>query len=94
MSVNIYAQVKHHYGFSGKKGIDQIIGVVATKEPDCRGYFITSALVSDDVKEYADENNIRVIDGNELVNIIFDNRNKLSKDTMKRLGIVMVPTIF
>ena len=34
--------------------------------------FITSALVSDDDKEYADENNIRVIDGNELVNIIFD----------------------
>ena len=59
-----------------------------------KGYFITSALVSNDVKKYADENNIRVIDGNELVNIIFDNRNKLSKDTMKRLGIVMVPTIF
>ena len=43
---------------------------------------------------YSDENNIRVIDGNELVNIIFDNRNDLSKDTMKRLSIVMVPTIF
>ena len=93
MSVNIYAQVKHHSGYSGKKGIDQIIGAVATKEPDCRGYFITSALVSVDVKKYADENNIHVIDGNDLVNIIFDNRNKLSKDTMKRLGIVMVPTI-
>ena len=59
-----------------------------------KGYFFTSAFVSNDVKKYADENNIRVIDGNELVNIIFDNRNKLSKDTMKRLGIVMVPTIF
>lgn len=94
MSVNIYAQVKHHSGYSGKKGIDQIIGAVALKEPGCQGYFITSASVSDDDRKYAQDNNIRVIDGDELVDIIFDNRNKLSKDTMKRLGIVMVPTIF
>lgn len=94
MSVNIYAQVKHHSGYSGKKGIDQIIGAVASKEPGCQGYFITSAYVSEDDRKYAEDNNIRVIDGDELVDIIFDNRNKLSKDTMKRLGIVMVPTIF
>ena len=94
MSVKIYAQVKHHSGYSGKKGIDQIIGAVALKEPGCQGYFITSASVSEDDRKYAEDNNIRVIDGNELVSIIFDNRNKLSKDTMKRLGIVMVPTIF
>ena len=94
MSVNIYAQVKHHSGYSGKKGIDQIIGAVAAKEPGCQGFFITSALVFDDDRKYAEDNNIRVIDGNALVDIIFDNRNKLSDDTRKRLGIVMVPTIF
>ena len=86
--------MKHHSGYSGQKGIDQIVGAVASKEPGSEGYFITSALVPEDVKKYAEENNIRVIDGNELTDIIFDNRNKLSKDTMKRLGIVMVPTIF
>lgn len=94
MTIVIYVQVKHHSGYSGQKGIDQIVGAVASKEPGSEGYFITSALVSEDVKKYAEDNNIRVIDGNELVDIIFDNRNKLSKDTMKRLGIVMVPTIF
>lgn len=93
-TIVIYVQVKHHSGYSGQKGIEQIIGAVASKEPGSEGYFITSALVPEDVKKYAEDNNIRVIDGNELVDIIFDNRNKLSKDTMKRLGIVMVPTIF
>ena len=93
-TIVIYVQVKHHSGYSGQKGIEQIIGAVASKEPGSEGYFITSASVSEDDRKYAQDNNIRVIDGEELVDIIFDNRNKLSKDTMKRLGIVMVPTIF
>ena len=89
----IYAQVKHHDGYSGKTGIDQVIEAINSQEEVYQGYFITSALVSDEDRIYAEKNGINVIDGNELVDIIYNNLDKLSENTKKRLGIIMVPTI-
>ena len=94
ISVKIFAQVKHHSGFTGKTGINQVIGAIKEGYEDHIPYFITSGEVSEDVRNYAEENNVNVVDGNKLADMIFDNLSKLSDDTKKNLGIVMVPNIF
>ncbi len=96
-SIKIYAQVKHHGGYSGREGINQIIQAIQTrieKGEEYRGIFITSASVSKDDKKYAEDNNITVIDGEQLVEIITSNLSRLSKNTITKLGVVMVPSIF
>ena len=55
------------------------------------GYFITSAMVSDDVRAFAEENGIEVMDGNALVELIVNNLDKLSETTKRLLGICIVP---
>lgn len=97
-SIRIYAQVKHHGGYSGRKGIDQVIKAIEQirmeKGEEYKGIFITSARVSDDDKKYAEDNNIAVIDGERIVEIITSNLSQLSKTTITKLGVVMVPSIF
>lgn len=92
LTFNIYAQVKHHDGYSDREGINQVIGALEDK-PDYYGYFITSGLVSSEDRKYADMNNITVIDGDGLVDIIFRNIDKIKVDTKKKLGIIMIPSI-
>ena len=89
---NIYAQVKHHDGYSDRDGIDQVIGALENK-PEYFGYFITSGLVSSEDRKYAEMNNITVVDGDGLVDIIYRNIDKLKEETKKKLGIIMIPTI-
>lgn len=92
MSKKIFVQVKHHSGYSGKEGIQQIIDVLAQKEYEgYEGYFITSALLADDVRLFAEENDIEVMDGNALVELIVNNLDGLSETTKRLLGICVVP---
>ena len=95
-SVNIYVQVKHHSGVSGRTGIEQIIQAVKDLNSDghdCKGMFVTSAGVADADQEYAEENNISVIDGEKLVDIIYERIDRLSNATKTKLGIVVAPTV-
>lgn len=92
MSKKIFVQVKHHSGYSGVEGIKQIIDVLEQDEyKEYDGYFITSALVEDNVRDYATKHNIEVMDGEELVKLIINNLNKLSETTKRKLGICGVP---
>ncbi len=92
MSKKIFVQVKHHSGYSDKYGIEQIIKVLALDEySDYEGYFITSAMVSDEVRKFAEENEIEVMDGNGLVELIVSNIDKLSSETKRSLGISVIP---
>lgn len=76
MSKKIFVQVKHHSGYSGRHGIEQIINVLALKEyEEYDGCFITSAMVTDDARKLADKNGIEVMDGNRLVELIIKHRN-------------------
>ncbi len=96
-SIKIFAQVKHHGGYSGRGGIEQIIQAVEARNnsgENYKGIFITSAKVTDEDKKYAEDNSISVIDGERIVEIITSNLDRLSKSTIKKLGIVMVPSIF
>lgn len=94
MSKKILVQVKHHDGESGSYGIQQVIDVLKQKEyEEYEGYFITSGFISDETRKIASENNIDVMDGEELVQLIIDNLDKLSKGTKRLLGICSIPTI-
>lgn len=92
MSKKIFVQVKHHSGYSGRHGIEQIINVLALKEyEEYDGCFITSAMVTDDARKLADKNGIEVMDGNRLVELIINNLDKLSETTKRLLGICVIP---
>ncbi len=94
MSKKMFVQVKHHSGYSGKQGIQQVVDVLAQKEYEgYEGYFITSALISDDVRAFAEENDIEVMDGNALVELIVNNLNGLSETTKRLLGICVIPHV-
>ncbi len=96
-SIKIYAQVKHHGGYSGRKGINQVIQAIKVQienGEEYKGVFITSACVSEDDKKYAEDNDIAVLDGERIVEIVASNLNRLSKATVTKLGVVMVPSIF
>lgn len=98
LSTKIYAQVKHHTGYSSRYGIDQIIKAVEHEEEkngeNYIGIFVTSADVSESDKEYAEEHNIKVIDGRQLVKMILTNLGRLKRETVIALGIVPVPSVF
>lgn len=55
--------------------------------------FITTAGISDDVIEKAYENNIVCIDGQKLVDWLYDNLTSLSELTKEALHIIFVPQI-
>lgn len=94
MSKKIFVQVKHHSGNSGKQGIQQIINVLAQKDYEgYEGYFITSALLDDDAQSLAEESGIGVMTGNELVELIVNNLDKLSETTKRSLGICAIPRV-
>lgn len=58
--------------------------MLAKKEyEEYEGYFITSAMLADDVKLFAEENDIEVMDGTALVELIVNNLDKLSETTKR-----------
>ena len=98
LSTNIYAQVKHHSGYTGKQGIDQIINAIKYEEEKTGekyiGILVTSANILEEDRKYAIENNITVIDGERLVEIILSNLERLKDETKMALGILSVPSVF
>ena len=46
---------------------------------------------TEEAKRIAEENDIKLIDGKEVVDLIFDNLSSLKWDTKKKLGISAVP---
>ncbi|WP_035764962.1 restriction endonuclease [Butyrivibrio sp. NC2002] len=95
-SIRIFAQVKHHSGTTGNEGIRQIVKVIESKViagENCKGMLITSAKISEEDARIAEDNNIDVVDGDRLVEIIYSNLGRLSKGTLDKLGVVMVPSV-
>ncbi len=94
MSKKIFVQVKHHSGFSGKAGIQQVIDVLKQEEyQEYEGYFVTSADVDEKTRLFAADNDIEVMDGDDLAELIINNIGKLSETTLRLLGISPYPHI-
>lgn len=95
MSQKILVQVKHHSGYSDKAGIQQIINALQSDDrySEYDGYFITSASIDEGTRSYAAINNIQVMDGNSLIDLIYDNLTRLTDETRKKLGVSTSPRI-
>ncbi len=89
-------QAKHHRGITGRTGLDQLIACKDEEEDDTHSYkkiLITTATVSEALKQEAKSNNIIIVEGYQLAEWIFDNIGLLSKETLLQLGISEVPSL-
>lgn len=90
--IKVLIQVKHHTGLSDDYGINQLKLI---KESGLYDFdylvFVTSAKISDENRNLAEKVDIKVIDGDELINWIYDDIDKLSDDTLYELGISTTP---
>lgn len=93
-SVKILAQVKHHNGYSDDKGIQQLEQIrTDTRYSDYSFLFITSAKISDNVRTRAENSDIMVMDGNDLVEWLLENINEISDRTKILLNLSSVPQL-
>ncbi len=93
--ISILAQVKHHDGDTGVWGIEQLKEIKKNGEDE--GYdkliLITSGVVGDDVKQEAEKYDIMMMDGEQLIDWIYENLNNLSAETKTKLKISTAPMI-
>lgn len=92
----LFVQVKHHQGESSDWGLEQLKAAKNILDKDNKDFqlvFITTAGISDDVIEKAYENNIVCIDGQKLVDWVYDNLTSISEPTKEALHIIFVPQI-
>lgn len=93
-SQKILVQVKHHDGYSGKEGIEQIIAALEQEGyEDYSGYFVTSGEIGEDVERFAEQSDIGLIDGNLLVDLILEHLDRLPEELQDKLGVYLIPNI-
>ncbi|WP_180027658.1 restriction endonuclease [Acinetobacter sp. YH16032] len=90
---NILVQVKHHRGETDKHAINQLIAY--EEEIGIRTYkwVITTGYLSKESKEFAELNQVNIMEGEQLVDWIYANLSKLKSSTKEALGIVDVPKL-
>lgn len=89
--INWQIQVKHHYGISDNYGIEQLLAL-APKENTSK-CFITTAKLDPETKTAAEAQGIAIIEGEELVDWIFERWSLLSSPTKIALGAVDIPQL-
>lgn len=90
-SNRVFIQAKHHYGTTSRHGIKQLIAIEEEEHHD--KWLITTGDVSEDDKEFAQGNNVKIMEGNELVEWIYKRISRLSDYTKEALRISVVPQI-
>lgn len=84
----IIVQVKHHSGTSNQKGIIQLKEYKINDNALLKKLLITTAdNINEIAEKLADENDIRVMLGKELVDWIYESLPKLSRSVKEKLGI-------
>jgi restriction system protein len=94
--IKILVQVKHHFGVSGSWGIEQLLEIkkcLPEEYKDYRLIFITSADVSKETEKLADENDVYIIDGENLVLWLTEQIKQIANETKYKLGILEIPQI-
>ena len=86
----LLVQVKHHQGWSGEHGINQLTEIRNQHPEQTEGtqlIFVTSASIPHEVQMLADKKDIITIDGESLVSWIEVNLSQLTEETKQSLGI-------
>jgi predicted Mrr-cat superfamily restriction endonuclease len=94
VSQKFLVQVKHHHGYSGEWGLLQLNAIKEMNDEKYLDYnymLITSAMIDENVKNKALEMDVDVKDGRDLVDLIYNNIEKLSPETKRKLGISLIP---
>ncbi len=93
--ISILAQVKHHKGYTDTWGIEQLKEIKKNGEDEgCdKLMLITSGNVKEDIKQEAEKHGILVMDGEQLVDWIYENINELSAETKTKLKISISPIV-
>lgn len=90
----LLVQVKHHQGVSGSYGIKQLIEIQKIVDyDDYKMVFITTGEIEKDVLMMAKQSDILLIDGNALVDWIFENIYKLNAETKLKLRVSLLPRV-
>ena len=87
-------QAKHHRGITGRVGLDQLIACKDDEDDNEYTYkkiLMTTAKVSDNLKDEAKKEEIVIVEGEDLARWIYENLELLSKRTLRQLGISEVP---
>ncbi len=90
---DILVQVKHHRGETSKHAINQLIAYENETATNAYKWVITTGHISDESKLYAEENQINIMEGEQFVDRIYTNLDKLKNITKENLGIVNVPKL-
>lgn len=90
---DILVQVKHHRGETSKHAINQLIAYENETATNAYKWVITTGHISDESKLYAEENQINIMEGEQFVDWIYTNLDKLKNITKENLGIVDMPKL-
>ena len=88
-------QVKHHDGKTGDWGLKQLLEIpkLMPEYADCQLVLVTSGDISEENSNFAEENDITILDGTDLVEWICRAIPRLSSKTKAVLGISGIPQI-
>lgn len=89
-SAKLLLQVKHHQGTTNAHGIKQL---TAIEEESAQRWLITSALIEDETKTYAESHDVQIMDGAEFVDWLFEQAHRLKITTRSRLGLSDAPVL-
>ncbi|CAM4353215.1 restriction endonuclease [Pseudoalteromonas ostreae] len=88
----VYIQCKHHSGITSNWGVDQLIEF-EKETPNVSLWLITTGMVSDEVKAYASEHGVSVMEGDLLAAKIISQVDKLAAATKEKLGLSILPKL-
>ena len=91
-STDLLIQVKHHQGDTGTWGLDQL-AQLPEEYNDFNLALVTTGEINDEVQSYADSKKINTMDGEQLIDWIYDSIPKLSTKTKLLLGVCEVPQL-
>ncbi|MGS0675730.1 restriction endonuclease [Shewanella sp. 125m-1] len=90
-SNRVFIQVKHHSGETSAWGIKQLAAIEEDEHVD--KWLITTARVSTETLQHAKDENISVMEGETLVDWIYERINELSPLTKEQLGVGILPQV-
>lgn len=90
IQTKLLLQVKHHQGTTDAHGIKQL---AAIEEEGAQRWLITSALIEEQTKTYAESHDVQVMDGVEFVDWLFEQAHHLKLTTRSRLGLSDAPVL-
>lgn len=89
-------QVKHHRGYSGTHGLEQLIAIpkqAPEEYEDHKLVLVTTGSVTEEVRSRASNNDIDVLDGDAFADWLLDHVNEINPEMRRRLGISDLPQL-